>query len=73
MYNVVVYPEVTELEREVAISWVKLRSFLESHRASAEAAGFGSSADVFIHSLSEAEVLELTSGARLARLRQNAA
>ncbi len=61
MYHVVIYPDVPETPHDVNVSSAKLKTFLASRYDYAESFSDHEQTNVFVHSLTEADVRELTS------------
>ena len=60
-YNLLIYPEIPEAPQHMDVPSAKLMNFIETRQDTIEALGGSGSSDVFIHSLTEADVRELTS------------
>lgn len=59
MYHIVIYPEAPETPKNANVSSAKLKTFLASRYNHAESFSDHDKTNVFIHSLTEADVLEL--------------
>jgi hypothetical protein len=60
-YNLLIYPEIPESPQHIDVPSAKLMTFLESRQDTIEALGGSGTSGLFIHSLTEADVRELTS------------
>lgn len=58
-YHIVIYPEAPKTPKNADVSSAKLKNFLASRCNHAESFSDNEKTNVFIHSLTEADVLEL--------------